>query len=142
VPPIASNEERPQPAANTASKRAWGRPFPKGVSGNPKGCPRGSRHSASLFAEKLLSGESEELVRKVIELAKGGDVAALKLCFDRILPAPKSRPVRFRLPEVRTITDASNALTALIAGLASGKLLPEDVEALTAPIVSFIKAKI
>jgi hypothetical protein len=49
-------------------------------------------------------------------------------------------PDQVQLPEVRSVTDASNALTALIKGLSSGKLLPEDAEALAAPITAFIRA--
>ena len=30
--------------------------------------------------EALLDGEAEELTRKAVELAKGGDMAALRLC--------------------------------------------------------------
>jgi hypothetical protein len=59
---------------------------------------------------------------------------------DRLCPVPKSRSVRFKLPEVHSVSDASAALTLLIKGLSSGKLLPEDVEALSAPIVALIKA--
>src|ERR1700757_5286527 len=55
-----------------------------GQSGNPRGTRTGSKHKATLFAESLLSGEAEGLVRKVIELAKAGDVGALKICRDRL----------------------------------------------------------
>ena len=37
-----------------------------------------------------LEGEGEALTRKAIELAKAGDMAALRLCLDRILPPRRS----------------------------------------------------
>jgi hypothetical protein len=51
----------------------------KGQSGNPNGRTRGSKNKATAMAMKLLDGESEELARKAIELAKGGDVMCLSL---------------------------------------------------------------
>ena len=73
-------------AANTARNQR-GRPFTKGQSGNPAGKPKGARHRATLAAEALLDGEAEALTRKVIELALEGNIFALKICLDRILPA-------------------------------------------------------
>jgi hypothetical protein len=47
------------------------------------------RHRATRTPEELLDGEAEA-TRKAIELALGGDMTALRLCLDRILPARKS----------------------------------------------------
>ena len=49
-----------QKTAETA-KRARGRPFPKGQSGNPAGRPRGSSNRATRAAEMLLEGEATAL---------------------------------------------------------------------------------
>jgi hypothetical protein len=80
------------------------------------------------------------LVRKTIELAKVGDVAALRLCLERLLPPLKSRPIKFALPELHTTSDALSALAAIIEGVTNGRLLPEEAEALTATVSTFIKA--
>jgi Family of unknown function (DUF5681) len=45
---------------DNAGKKQDGR-FKKGQSGNPCGMRRGSRHRATLAAEKLLDGEAQEL---------------------------------------------------------------------------------
>jgi Family of unknown function (DUF5681) len=110
-----------------------------GQSGNPKGMPKGSKHKATIFAEQLFQGESEELVRRVIELAKAGDPACLKLCLERILPPLKSRLVHFKLPTIRTLGDALNALTSLVEGISTGALLPEDGESLLTAITTFAR---
>jgi hypothetical protein len=60
--------------------------FPKGVSGNPTGRPKGTRNRATRLAESLLDGEARALARKAVELALGGDVTALKLCLERLIP--------------------------------------------------------
>jgi hypothetical protein len=41
--------------------------------------PGGTRHQATMLAERLLDGEAEAMVRKVIEKAKQGDMIALRL---------------------------------------------------------------
>jgi hypothetical protein len=52
--------------------------------------------------ERLLDGEGEELTRKAIELAKEGDLTALRLCLERICPPRKSRPIAIDLPDAST----------------------------------------
>jgi hypothetical protein len=66
---------------NTGHRDADGRFAP----GNP-GKPRGTRHKATLAALALLSGEAEGLTRKAVELALAGDVTALRLCIERLVP--------------------------------------------------------
>jgi len=66
-----------------------GRPFQPGQSGNPDGRPKGARNAATVAAEVLLDGEAEAITRKCVELAKEGDTVALRLCLERILPAPE-----------------------------------------------------
>jgi hypothetical protein len=58
--------------------------FKPGQSGNPNGRPKGSLNATTLAAQALLDGEAETLTRKAVELAKGGDLAALRLCLDRL----------------------------------------------------------
>jgi hypothetical protein len=98
----------------------------KGQSGNPKGRPLGSRHRATVLAEWLLDGQTEELIRKTIELALGGDSAALRLCIERIIPPRRDRPVDFRLPALNSVADALAAITAITDGVASGELTPAE----------------
>jgi uncharacterized protein DUF5681 len=69
-------------AENTAQKQQIGWPFEPDQSGNPAGQPKGSRNKATLAVEALLDGEAEEITRKVIELAKKGDLVAIRLCLE------------------------------------------------------------
>ena len=113
--------------AKTGQQQDSGR-FKKGQSGNPKGRPEGSRSKATLAAEVLLDGEVENLTRKAIDLAKGGDIAALRLCMDRIVPPRKDRPIRLDLPEMETAEDLSKALGTLVKAMAEGELTPVEAE--------------
>lgn len=67
-------------------RRGPSKPFRPGQSGNPAGKPKGTRHRATMLAEQLLDGEAEAMIRTVIEKAKQGDMVALRLCLDRIVP--------------------------------------------------------
>jgi hypothetical protein len=68
-----------------------------------------------------------------------GDQVALRICMDRLLPPARSRPITFKLPELRTISDAQNALSALIAGTACGAILSDEAATLASIISSFVK---
>jgi len=113
------------PPANAGRKQAGGR-FQPGQSGNPAGKAKGTRHRSVRAAEALLDGESEALTRKAVELALAGDLAALRLCLERIVPARKDRPVVFALPKITTAREAAKAAAALVQAVASGDLTPTE----------------
>ena len=125
-------------AATTASKQR-GSPFPRGVSGNPRGRPRGARNAATIIAEQLLDGEVETLTRKAIEKAKRGDIVALRLCLDRI-PSRRDRLVAFALPQLESPKDAARAMAAIIQAVAAGSLTPPEAANLSTLIAHFTDA--
>ena len=59
--------------------------FKTGQSGNRNGRPKGSPNRRTQLA-KLLEPHAEALVGKLIELALQGDVHAIRLCIDRLIP--------------------------------------------------------
>jgi hypothetical protein len=68
-----------------------------------------------------------------------GDPVALRLCLERILPPVKSRPLRFKLPPLRTIGDAQAALADIIAATANGTILSDEAATLSSIIASFVR---
>ena len=127
-------------AENTAQKQQIGRPFEPGQSGNPSGRPKGSRNKARLAVETLLDGEAEVITRKVIELAKKGDLVAIRLCLDRIAPPRKDRPVLFTLPPLGQAEDASASLATIVAAVASGELTPSEAGELSKVVDTYARA--
>lgn len=117
--------------ADKAEKKQRGRPFPKGVSGNPSGCKTGSRHKATIAAQALLDGESEALARKAVELALNGDMTALRLCLERIVPPRKDAPVKVTLPPMESVADIPATMSAILAAVAAGELTPSEAAALS-----------
>jgi hypothetical protein len=53
----------------------------------------GSRNKATLALQELLDGEAEAIMRKLINLAKGGDMTAIRLCIERLIPPCRERPL-------------------------------------------------
>ena len=96
--------------------------FQKGQSGNPAGRPRGARNKQAIAAEKLFADDAEVLARVAIDLAKAGDIAALRLCLDRICAPHRHRPVAFEMPALGVAADAVGAMGTLMEGIAGGEL--------------------
>ena len=93
--------------------------------GNP-GRPQGARHKATMAALALLDGEAETLTRQAVTMALAGDVAALRLCLERIAPPRKDVPAAFALPAVATAKDAAAAAGAVLGAVAGGDLTPTE----------------
>ncbi len=123
-----------------AAGRPRGRPFRKGESGNPAGRRRGSRNHKTQLAELLLEGEAEALARKAVEMALGGDAAALRLCLDRLIAPRRERAVPFALPPIEGAADIAAAMAAVTRGLAEGVLSPGEAFALSQTIDTFLRA--
>src|SRR6516165_8619315 len=113
--------------------------FTKGQSGNPSGKPKGCRNATTILFDELLKDNAKELIEKAIEMAKGGDGPALRLCIERIAPARKDRPVWFDLPEMKEARDAVNASAAIVAAVASGDLTPTEAAELSKLVESYAR---
>jgi len=72
-------------------------------------------------------------------LAKAGDMQALKLCLDRIMPPRKDRHVAFALPAMNKPADAAKGLSAIVAAVADGQLTPSEAAELTRLVESFAR---
>lgn len=92
--------------------------FQKGKSGNPAGRPRGVADWRAKN-RKMLESELPDLILTVVEQAKGGDMVAMKLVLDRVLPPLKSesrKAENFAMPE-GTVREQINAIaTAILDG--------------------------
>ena len=93
------------------------------VTGN-SGRPKGSRNKATLAIESLLQGQAEAFTQTAVTKALGGDSVALRLCMERIAPAPKDQPVSFSLPKMYNALDASEAVRSVLTAVSEGELTP------------------
>ena len=108
------NEKNHKNGRNTAGK------FTSGNTGRPKG----ARNKKTLAIESLLEGQAEALTQTAISKALEGDGLALRLCMERIAPAPKDNPVSFTLPQMSNALDASQAAGSVLTAVSEGSLTP------------------
>lgn len=80
--------------------------FKKGVSGNPRGRPKGSKNKSTILREamlektdRMLSKEVPAVLHVVLNAAKGGDMAAAKMILDRAVPVKKAGADDDALPQ-------------------------------------------
>ena len=86
--------------------------------------PKGSRSKVTLAIESLLQGQAEALTQTAVTKALDGDIVALRLCLERIAPAPKDQPVSFSLPKMHNAMDASEAAGSVLTAVSEGELTP------------------
>ena len=115
-------------------------PYEKGECGNPAGRPLGSRNRATLLMESLMADDAEAIGRKAIEMAKQGDMAAVRLCMDRLAPARKGEPVAFELPPLDKPADSVAAAAEIVAAVAAGELTPSEAADLAKVIDVYVRA--
>lgn len=122
----------------TDKNRPW--QFQPGQSGNPAGKPLGTLHKATQAVHVMLEGEAEALTRKAVELALEGDIAAIKLCLDRIAPAykPSARPVMLDMPPPDNLTDTARAF---VTAAARGDMPPDIAAQLVSAVASVARVE-
>lgn len=81
--------------------------------------------------EALLEGSIEQLITKAIGMALKGDVAAMRLCLERIFPVRKDRLIRLDLPPVETAGQVSEAVSAILTAIGEGQITPGEGEMMT-----------
>jgi hypothetical protein len=98
--------------------------FLKGQSGNPKGRRKGALNKRTELA-KMLDPHAEGLVAKMIELALQGDVTALRLCIERLIPkaSRESTGIEFQ-------KDPSKLKDDILRAALDGRISIDDAERL------------
>lgn len=102
--------------------------FKPGQSGNPRGRPKGASKSEKVRA--LLQPHAKELVKIAVDKALKGDMAALKLCLERILPPLKAQAPAVEIPALKDAEGLSQMGEAIIQAAAAGKIAPDTASAL------------
>jgi hypothetical protein len=95
--------------------------FKPGQSGNPKGKPK-NKTPATLL-RKSISDNMPEIIIKLVEQAKNGDVAAAKVLLDRCCPALKPQAMAINLPVNGTLAEQGDE----IIRATMGGLIPPDI---------------
>jgi hypothetical protein len=76
----------------------------------------------------LLEPHAEELVQKVVELAKQGDTTALRICIDRLIPAVKAKDMPVDIGSLEgALADQGRTV---LGALSAGTITPDEANAL------------
>jgi hypothetical protein len=111
---------------NTEKKQST--KYKKGQSGNPAGRPKGSLNQTTLACQELLDGEAEAITRKAVEKALAGDLTAIRLCLERIIPPRKERPIFIDLPKMAKYRDMKQFTEALLEAVKNGNLTIDEAQ--------------
>src|SRR5262249_4995717 len=90
--------------------------------------------------QSLLEADGEALARKAIDLAKGGDLAALRMCMDLLVPRRKHEPIAVDLPRLGTAADTVTAASTIVAAVAAGELAPSEAAHIARRVAISVRA--
>lgn len=109
--------------------------FEKGQSGNPKGRPHGIIDKRSELVG-LLKPHAPALVNKAVEMALAGDVNALRLCLERLIPKAKDETINLVVKaEDLTKPDLLLEINSMaINAVSSGDITPSEGKTVAAII--------
>ena len=114
--------------------------FQKGESGNPAGRPRGALNRATALAQELLAARVESIAAKLIELAEGGDMRAIRVCMERLVPTSRHQPIAVELPRIEKPADSVEAAAAIAAAVAAGELTAAEAAKLAKVVEAYVRA--
>lgn len=110
-----------------------GRPFVKGQVANPKGRPRGVPDRRTRYRE-LIEARMPELVERCVQLALQGDVQAMRLCFERVLPALKAIDDQIAVP-VSGGSGLGDHARSVVTAVLGGELSPSEAKSVMAVLL-------
>jgi len=112
-------------------------PFQKGRSGNPTGKRPGTRHKATQAALELLGGDLAAITQECTRQAKEGNLMAVKLVLDKLIPSAKELPLSLSLPKVEGAATLPAALSAVMVAVAQGDITPGEGQAVCSMLENY-----
>lgn len=111
--------------------------FRKGESGNAAGRPKGVSNERTQLA-KLFEPHAPDLIAKAVELAIGGDVQALRLFFDKIIPRAEHALIEIELPVEINRTNLPEVNALILTAVIDGRLSIGEAERLLVLITKLL----
>jgi hypothetical protein len=76
--------------------------------------------------DEVLGKSGQAILTKLVVQALQGDSTAMRLCVERLLPARRQAPVKFKLPRICSASDVNTAFEHLLQSVARGQLTPAE----------------
>jgi hypothetical protein len=115
IPP-GGRKKAPQPGVaqpvSTTEKRDT-----RFKAGNP-GRPKGALNKSTMAALAIMEADAETISSKAVELAKAGDLTAIRIVLDRLVAPRRDRPVEIALPKIVAASDLVAAASAIVEAIA------------------------
>ena len=112
--------------------------FAKGASGNPTGRPKGRRNNATLLQEQLLGIDGELIIQKAVELAKQGNIPAIKVCLERLIPPAKERCIEIALKSVTNNEELPFTVADVLGAIGRGEITPAEGQQIATTIATHL----
>jgi hypothetical protein len=136
-----SGEQQRRPGGQQWKKGQSGNPaqrWKKGQSGNPTGMTKGTPHTVSRQVYEVVARSAPEVVQKVVDAAKAGDLNALAL-FIRLLPRPpRFIPIPLHLPPATSAAMALEQIALIVSKTAAGEIDIDTMQALLDGLRTYI----
>jgi hypothetical protein len=116
-----------------------GRPFPPGVSGNPKGAPS-KPHRLTLAMREIANENGRAIFKRIANEAKSGDVNAMRLFLHFLAPRSRLIDQPVKRPPIASVAEAVERIADTVVGVEAGRLSFEEAEALIGGARAFVEA--
>src|SRR5437660_1152053 len=83
---------------------------------------------------------AKALGQNLVGLAENGDIAAIRICMERLAPAGKDEPVDIGLPPIEKPSDSVAAAQAIVAAVAAGDLTATEAAGLAKVVDIYVRA--
>ena len=113
-----------------------GKPFEPGNSFG-RAAAKGSRNKSTTAALALLGEHAEALMKKCIAEALKGNMIAMRLCMERILPALQEPAIKFKTGPTSTCAEVGQVQDTILHEVSKGRIVPQQRET----VVNMLDAK-
>jgi hypothetical protein len=110
--------------------------YKKRESGDHEGKPKGKLHKATRAALELLEGDLETITQVCVDKAKEGDLMAIKLILNKLIPNARERRLSIKLPKVEGAANLPSVLAEVLELVNNGELTPGEGQTIAGIIES------
>ena len=107
--------------------------------GKREGSGRKAGSGRAAHYRAMLEPHAEGLIQQVVDLAKGGDMAALKLCLDRLCAPLRATDRLITIEGMESCKELSDKGDLILVRVATGDITPAEASSLMGAISSQAK---